>query len=183
MNSFCVADLFSLLCSLVFLFLFWLSTLSSAFFALCRSGGLNPQLGFGQSAAAAFCRGFALGDHNSGKFPTRQRGSTTWQQQQLHHVSVSEGKMTSPTSDTTSRPQRQRGRDSTEDPKLGKLMGARTNTHSTTSTNQVTAVFANLDTAELGYDNPLAAGYLHACMHPNSGRARQVASTSQPIAK
>ena len=82
-----------------------------------------------------------------------QRRSVTWQQ--LHHVSVSEGKMTSPTSDTTSKPQRQRGQDSTNDLEPGKLMGARTNTHSATSSNLDTAVYANLDTAELGYGSPL----------------------------
>ena len=73
--------------------------------------------------------------------------------------------------------------DSIEDPKLGKLMGARTNTHSTTSSNLDTAVFANLDTAKLGYADPLEARYLHACMRSDSDRARPVASTSRPIAK
>ena len=107
----------------------------------------------------------------------KQQRSVTWQQ--LHHVSVSEGKMTSPTSDTTSKPQRQRGQDSIDDLEPGKLMGARTNTHSTTSSNLDTIVYANLDTANPRYADLVETGYLHACMRPNSDRSRPVASTSR----
>ena len=79
-------------------------------------------------------------------------------------MSVSEGRMTSPTSNTTSKSQRQRGQDSTNDLELGKLMGARTNTHSATSSNLDTAVYASLDTAKLGYGVPVDTGYSRACM-------------------
>ena len=89
------------------------------------------------------------------------------------HVSVSEGEMTSSTSDTTSKPQWQRGQDSTNDLEPNKLMGARTNTHSTTSSNLDTAVYANLDTAKLGYTVPMELGYLHACMPPNLAKLGQ----------
>ena len=147
-----------------------------------RSGRSATTLPIAQEKTR-LCRGFALGDHNSGKFPAWQRRSATWQQQQLHHVSVSEGRMTSPTSNTTSKSQRQRGQDSTDDLELGKLMGARTNTHSATSSNLDTAVYANLDTAELGYGVPVELGYLHACMPPDLARLGQEASTSRIYSK
>ena len=98
-------------------------------------------------------------------------------------MSVSEGRMTSPTSNTTSKPQRQRGQDSTDDLEPGKLMGARTNTHSTTSSNLDTAVYANLDTAELGYEVPMEPGHLHACMQPDLARLGHEASTGPVYSK
>ena len=74
---------------------------------------------------------------------------------------VGEKKMTSPTSTTTSTSQRQRGQGSTCNLELGKLMGARTNTHSTTSSNSDTAVYTKPGTAELGYQILVE----DACMH------------------
>ena len=93
-------------------------------------------------------------------------------------MSVSEGRMTSPTSNTTSKPQRQRGQDSTDDLELGKLMGARTNTHSTTSSNLDTAVYTkpDTDTAELGYGVPVDTGYSRAGM-PGLAKLGHEAST------
>ena len=70
--------------------------------------------------------------------------------------------MNSPTSNTTSTSQRQRDQDSTCNLELGKLMGARTNTYSTTSSNSDTAVYTKPGTAEPGYKIPVEA---HACMH------------------
>ena len=53
---------------------------------------------------------------------------------------VGEKETNSPTSTTTSTSQWQRDQDSTCDSELGKLVGARTNNHSTTSSNSDTAV-------------------------------------------
>ena len=62
-------------------------------------------------------------------------------------------------------------------------MGARTNTHSATSSNLDTAVYANLDTAELGYTVPVEPGCLHACMPPDLARLGQEASTGPVYSK
>ena len=66
-----------------------------------------------------------------------------------------------PTSTTTSTSQRQRGQDSTCDSELGKLVGARTNNHSTTSSISDTAVYPN-------YPDPNSSSS-GSSMHPRRG--------------
>ena len=83
----------------------------------------------------------------------------------LSRARVGEKKMTSPTSTTTSTSQWQRDQDSTCDSELGKLVGARTNNHSTTSSIPVTAVYTKPSTAvpELPGSGFEFQWKLHAC--------------------
>ena len=74
---------------------------------------------------------------------------------------VGEKETNPPTSTTTSTSQRQRDKSSTCDSELGKLVGARTNNHSTTSSNSNTAVYPN-------YPDPNSSSS-GICMHPQYG--------------
>ena len=84
---------------------------------------------------------FADGTKTTSAHRVLRKAETTTSPTDTSRARVGRKEMTSPTSTTTSTSQRQRDQDSTCDSELGKLVGARTNNHSTTRSIPDTAVY------------------------------------------
>ena len=84
---------------------------------------------------------FADGTKTTSAHRVLRKATTTTSPTSTSRARVGEKETNPPTSTTTSTSQRQRDQDSTCDSELGKLVGARTNNHSTTRSIPDTAVY------------------------------------------